>query len=48
MQAAFKEAKAKKRGEDYRVVEEDGKKVAVILVDGVIPKVGHACTARAW
>ena len=45
MQAAFKEAKAKKRGEDYRVVEEDGKKVAVILVDGVIPKV-RACMHR--
>ena len=42
VQAAFKEAKAKKRGEDYRVVEEDGKKVAVILVDGVIPKVRRA------
>ena len=42
VQAAFKEAKAKRRGEDYRVVEEQGKKVAVILVDGVIPKVS-AC-----
>jgi len=42
VQAAFKEAKAKRRGEDYRVVEEQGKKVAVILVDGVIPKVRRA------
>ena len=45
VQAAFKEAKAKRRGEDYRVVEEQGKKVAVILVDGVIPKVS-TCTCN--
>ena len=49
VQAAFKEAKAKRRGEDYRVVEEQGKKVAVILVDGVIPKVSTCtCNMHVW
>jgi len=38
-QRAVKDAKGRVEGKHYRVVEEDGKRVAVILVDGVIPKV---------
>ena len=41
-QREVKEAKARVEGVDYRLVEEDGKKVAIILVDGVIPKVRRA------
>ena len=38
-QKVAKEADKKVEGRDYRVIEENGKKVAVILVDGKIPKV---------
>ena len=41
---AKKEALQKKEGKDYRIVEENGKRVAVILVNGVIPKVRLAAT----
>ena len=38
-QAAVREAERKVEGDDYRVINEEGKKVAVILVDKKIPKV---------
>ena len=36
---AVREAASKVEGKDYRLVVEDGKQSAVILVNGVIPKV---------
>ncbi|KAL3928164.1 MAG: hypothetical protein SGPRY_002509 [Prymnesium sp.] len=38
-QAAAKESRGKVEGEDYRLVEMEGKRVAVMLVEGTIPKV---------
>ena len=38
-QKAVREAERKVEGDDYRVINEDGKRVAVILVDKKIPKV---------
>jgi len=38
-QKCVREAAAKAEGRDYRIVVEEGRKVAVMLVDGVIPKV---------